>query len=166
MEHESDGDTNYNWRERYSHQRISKWTGRLGNKRTSGIHPNYSIVEIGLNTKKSPGDLRRLAVTQTLVESGNTGVNNSQRSKIIIIYSEKRKYKLVDKESLALLQPKETMTALFGGHYYICCVPYLKIPSLEKPKNVFYVHNVNKMPLALFNISTLYQNLELYNYHY
>ena len=31
----------------------------------SGDHPNYSIVEIGQNTRKSPGDLRRLAVTQT-----------------------------------------------------------------------------------------------------
>ena len=32
---------------------------------TSGEHPNYSIVEIGQNTEKSPGDLRKLAVTQT-----------------------------------------------------------------------------------------------------
>ena len=31
----------------------------------SGDHPNYSIVENGQNTKRSPGDLRRLAVTQT-----------------------------------------------------------------------------------------------------
>ena len=29
----------------------------LGNKRTSGDHPNYKIIEIGQNTKKSPGDL-------------------------------------------------------------------------------------------------------------
>ena len=29
--------------------------------------PNYSIITIGLNTKKSPGDLRRLVVTQTPV---------------------------------------------------------------------------------------------------
>ena len=33
-------------------------TGGLGNKRTSGYHSNYSIVEIGHNTEKSPGDLR------------------------------------------------------------------------------------------------------------
>ena len=31
----------------------------------SGDKPNYSITEIGKNTEKSPGDLRRLAVTQT-----------------------------------------------------------------------------------------------------
>ena len=69
MEHESDGDTNCNWRTRYSHQRIGTGTGGLGNKTTSGDHFNYSIVEIGQNYKKSPGDLRRLAVTQTPVEN-------------------------------------------------------------------------------------------------
>ena len=36
---------------------------------TSGDSPNYSIVEIGQNTVKSPGDLMRLAVTQTPVEN-------------------------------------------------------------------------------------------------
>ena len=43
--------------------------GGLGNKRTSGDHSNFSIIEIGQNTKKSPGDLRRLAVTLTPVEN-------------------------------------------------------------------------------------------------
>ena len=68
MEHKSDGDTICNCRARYSHQKIDNGTGGLGNK-TSGDHPNYSIVEIGQNTKKSPADLRRLAVTQTPVEN-------------------------------------------------------------------------------------------------
>ena len=31
----------------------------------SGDHLNYSIVEIGQNTEKSPGNLRRPAATQT-----------------------------------------------------------------------------------------------------
>ena len=31
-------------------------------------HPNNSIIENGQNTKKSPGDLRRLAVTQSPVK--------------------------------------------------------------------------------------------------
>ena len=35
----------------------------------SGDHPNHSIVEIGQNTEKEPGDLKRLAVSQTFVES-------------------------------------------------------------------------------------------------
>ena len=51
----------------YSHKWIDTGTGGLGNKRTSGHHPNYSIVEIGQNTKKSPGDLRRFVVNQTPV---------------------------------------------------------------------------------------------------
>ena len=33
--------------------------------RMSGDHSKFNIVEIGQNTEKSPGDLRRLAVTQT-----------------------------------------------------------------------------------------------------
>ena len=46
-----------------SHQRIIKGTGGLGNKRMSGDHPNYYIIENGENTERSPGNLRRLAVT-------------------------------------------------------------------------------------------------------
>ena len=34
----------------------------------SGDHPNYSIIENGQNTDEIPGDLRRLAVTQTPVK--------------------------------------------------------------------------------------------------
>ena len=69
MEHESDGDTICNWCTRYSPQRIGTGTGELGNKRTSGDHPNYRIVEISQNTEKSPENLRRFAVTQTPVEN-------------------------------------------------------------------------------------------------
>ena len=47
----------------------AKGTGRLENKRKSEHHPNYSIIEIGRNTKKSPGDLRIHAVTQTLIKT-------------------------------------------------------------------------------------------------
>ena len=60
MEHEGDGDTNCNWRTRYSHQRTDT--------RTEGLW-SYSIVEISQNTKKSPWDLRVLAVTQTRVKN-------------------------------------------------------------------------------------------------
>ena len=42
--------------------------GGLGNKRKSGNHPKDSIIKIGQNAEKSPGDLRRLAVSQTPVE--------------------------------------------------------------------------------------------------
>ena len=69
MEHESDGDTNCNWRARHGHQMIVTGNGELANKKTSGNPPNYSIVEIGQNTKKSPGDLRIFSITQTQVEN-------------------------------------------------------------------------------------------------
>ena len=48
-------------------KRIDTRTGGLGNNRMSGAKPNYCIVETGQNTEKSPGDLRRLAVTTTPV---------------------------------------------------------------------------------------------------
>ena len=38
------------------------------NWRMGGDHPNDSIIENGQNAEKIPGDLRRLAVTQTLVK--------------------------------------------------------------------------------------------------
>ena len=44
---------------------IKKGLVDLERKRLSGDHPNDSIIEIGQNTKKSPGDLRRLAISQT-----------------------------------------------------------------------------------------------------
>ena len=69
MKQESDGDTNCNWCTRYNHQSIGTGTGGLGNKRTSGEHLNYSIIEIDQNTEGSPGDLRRLVVSQTPVEN-------------------------------------------------------------------------------------------------
>ena len=59
------GDTNYNSCTWQRHQKIGTGTERLGNNRTSGNHPSYSIIDIGWNTEKSPGDLMRLAVTQT-----------------------------------------------------------------------------------------------------
>ena len=63
--HESNSYTNCNWCSWYSHRRINKGTGELGNKRMSGDHLNYSIIEIGQNAEKSPGDSRRLVNTQT-----------------------------------------------------------------------------------------------------
>ena len=47
MEHEGDNYSNRDWCFWYSHQRIIKGTGGLGNNRTSGDHPNYNIIEIG-----------------------------------------------------------------------------------------------------------------------
>ena len=68
MEHENDNYTNCDLGFWYSNSVITKGTGGLGNWRTSGDPPNYSTIENGQNTEKSPGDLRRLAVTQTPVK--------------------------------------------------------------------------------------------------
>ena len=48
---------------------IIKRPGGLGSWRTGRDYPNDSITENGQNTEKSPGDLRRLAVTQTAVKN-------------------------------------------------------------------------------------------------
>ena len=48
---------------------IIKGTGRLESWRTSGDHPNYSIIENDQNTEKSPGNMKRLAVTQVPVKN-------------------------------------------------------------------------------------------------
>ena len=42
-----------------------KRPGGLGSWRTSGYNPNDSIAENDQNPETSPGDLKRLAVTQT-----------------------------------------------------------------------------------------------------
>ena len=87
VEHKGASDTNCEWCARYTHKRIGTGTGGLGNKRTSGDYPNYSISEIDQNTEKSPGDLRRLAVTQTPVKDHQLALvwKKSQKGKIIII---------------------------------------------------------------------------------
>ena len=64
MEHEADGDANCNRCAWNNPQKIGKGTERLGNK-TSGDHPNYSIIKIGQNTEERSEDLRRFVVTQT-----------------------------------------------------------------------------------------------------
>ena len=50
---EHDDYTNCIWCSWYCHRRIIKGTGGLGNKRTSGDHPNYCFIEIGQNTERS-----------------------------------------------------------------------------------------------------------------
>ena len=86
IENEGDDYTNRDWCFWYSHQRFIEKTGRLGGWRTSGDHPNYSIIENGQNTEKSSGDLRRLAVTQTPVKDHQLMLMwKTLMSKIIII---------------------------------------------------------------------------------
>ena len=63
MEQESDSDASCNLCPWDSHQKIGTRTEVFKNKRAIRDNPNY-IVEISQNTEKSPGDLRRLAVSQ------------------------------------------------------------------------------------------------------
>ena len=67
VEQEGDVDSNFSWCIWDNPQSFDKRTGRLRNKRTSRDHPDYSIIKIGQNTEKNPGDLRRFAVSQTPV---------------------------------------------------------------------------------------------------
>ena len=75
MEHESDNYINCDWYFWYSYQMIIKGTEGLGNKRTSGDHPNYYIIKNGQKTGKSHRDLRRLAVTQTSEKGPSANAN-------------------------------------------------------------------------------------------
>ena len=77
MDHEGDNYTNCDKCFWYNNLRIIKGTRGLGSWRTSGGHPNYSIIETGQNTEKSPGDLRTLAVTQTPVKKPSADVKSS-----------------------------------------------------------------------------------------
>ena len=47
---------------------FDKMAGSVGYRRTSINHLNYNITEISQNTKKSRGDLRTNAATETLVK--------------------------------------------------------------------------------------------------
>ena len=66
MDLEEDGDTNYNWCIWNDSRKPGKRVGRFENRRMSRDHLNYSITKIKQNTETSPGDLKRLAVSQTL----------------------------------------------------------------------------------------------------
>ena len=95
MEHEDYGDINCDSCTSDNSQRIDNGNGRLGNKRTSRDHLDNSIIKIGQNTEKSPGDLRKLAVTQiparnqqlTLVGKSLKGVNNDNNNILFLVHT-------------------------------------------------------------------------------
>ena len=90
------------WCSWYSHQRINKWNGELGYKRMSSDHPNYCITEIKLNTEKSPGDLKRLVVTQTSVKHHQlTLMWKILKEKMVTVRLNKKDNRVVDFDVLA-----------------------------------------------------------------
>ena len=69
MKHDSVDDTNCKWRTWNNHHCIGKRTGRLENKSTSRDYSYGSNTEIGQNTDKSAGVLRRFPVTLSPVKT-------------------------------------------------------------------------------------------------
>ena len=51
---------------------LGKEAKRVRNRKTSRDHSNYSFAEVRQNTEASPGDLRRLTVTQTVLKRPET----------------------------------------------------------------------------------------------
>ena len=68
VEYESDGDTYTNQHAWNSSQWVGKRKRIVVKRRANRNHPNHSIIKIGQNTEKSPGDLRGLAVSQNPVK--------------------------------------------------------------------------------------------------
>ena len=68
MKHEGDGDSNCVLCIWNDPKTVKKKTREIGNQEENRNQPDNWIVEIGKNTEKSHGDLRRLVVTQTPVK--------------------------------------------------------------------------------------------------
>ena len=68
-EHVGDNNTNSSWCTWNSLQRMGKQIGTVGKQMKNKDYTDYSIDEINKNTEKSPGGLKRLAVTQTRVKA-------------------------------------------------------------------------------------------------
>ena len=62
---------------------LNAWKGdrRVENRRMNRHHSNYSIVEIGQNIEKSPGNVKRLAVTLTRVKDHQLNPMGKTRNK-------------------------------------------------------------------------------------
>ena len=65
VKQESDDCTSCNLCSWYIHPKIGTKTWGFEHNGVGRDSPNHGIVEIGQNAEKSPGDLRRLSVTQT-----------------------------------------------------------------------------------------------------
>ena len=68
MKHEGGCETNCSCCVRNNPQGLRKWAGMVENQKISRDHSNNSIVKIGQNTQKSPGDLRRFVVSQNPIK--------------------------------------------------------------------------------------------------
>ena len=81
MFHESDDNTNRNWCSWYSHQSINKGIGWLGNKRTSGDHPNLLHYWDRQEYREETWRLKETFCHSNYCEkpSANAGMKNPQK---------------------------------------------------------------------------------------
>ena len=64
-----DDDTYCSWYTWNGPHKSEKESGTDGDQRKNLENPDYGITEIGQNTEKSPGDLKRYAVTHSLLKA-------------------------------------------------------------------------------------------------
>ena len=82
VEYESETDTISKLNIWNSLQKFWKGKERVENRSTNRDNLHHRIVEIDQNTEKSPGDLKRLGITQTVVKNHQlTLVWKTQRMK-------------------------------------------------------------------------------------
>ena len=96
IEHEGNGDTGYNWYVRNDSQSLGNSDRKARYNSSIREHRNYSILKIGQNTEKSPGDLRRLAVTQTPLKDRQQVLVWIARLIIIMIKMRRNIWKEID----------------------------------------------------------------------
>ena len=69
MEHKGDSNINDSWSNWNNSKELEKEARGTRDLRNNCDHLDHRTTEIGLNTQKSPVELRRLAVAQTLVKN-------------------------------------------------------------------------------------------------
>ena len=65
---------------------LGKGAGSCKNRKTSRDHSIYSLVVIGLDTEKFPGDMRRLGVSQTPEKYHHSKIYLASELKEILLY--------------------------------------------------------------------------------
>ena len=111
---------------------ITKETGGVGGLRTGGDHPNDIIIENGQNAEKSPGDLRRLAVTQT--PNADAKSTNEWIIIIIIIWKTKKILRQNQIIKTKLDIPKDFIKILPASRVRI----HEDVPTIEGKQNIFW----------------------------
>ena len=120
----------------------------LGNKRTSSDHVDYNIINIGQNTEKSSGDLRRLAVTQPPVKH--------HQITLLLKTLKRVKYDNNDKN----LPGRNCVSFYRSGLISIWSIAYryLSMPSLAACRCCFFLVDETLLPRSV-NFSTSFREV-------